>query len=85
MRGLGSTPSFMVLRALPDWAERFQQFYVRKPHGSFTQVAGVTAPFSPEHPPPIFPVQISLDDLEAILAFVAEVPAADLGAPLQFQ
>lgn len=85
MAGLGSTPSFPVLRALPDWSERFQSFYVRNPHPSFTQVTGVTAPFSPERPPPVVPITIGLEDLAAILAFVAATGAADLGAPLQFQ
>ncbi|WP_171174423.1 hypothetical protein [Ruegeria sp. HKCCD8929] len=85
MNGLGSTPSFAVLRTLPDWSDRFQQFYVLRPHGAFTQVKDVTPPFDPERPPPIVPVEITLDDLEAILAFVAITGAADLGAPLQFQ
>lgn len=85
MNGLGSTPSFAVLRSLPDWDTRFQEFYVRKPHGAFTQIEGVTPPFDAERPPPIVPVQMTLDDLDAILAFVARTPAADLGAPLQFQ
>ncbi|WP_425044121.1 hypothetical protein [Primorskyibacter sp. S87] len=85
MNGLGSTPSFAVLRTLPDWADRFQQFYVLNPHPSFTQVAEVTPPFDPSLPPPIVPVEITLDDLEAILAFVSTTGAADLGAPLQLQ
>lgn len=85
MKGLGSTPSFGVLRALPDWSVRFQQFYVRNPHPAFTQVDGVTAPFDPERPSPIYPLRITTDDLDAILAFVAALSAADLGAPLQFQ
>ncbi|GGH30949.1 hypothetical protein SAMN05444007_10594 [Cribrihabitans marinus] len=85
MNGLGSTPSFAVLRTLPDWAERFQQFYVLKPHGAFTQIEGVTPPFDIERPSPIHPVRMTLDDLEAILAFVATTSAADLGAPLQLQ
>lgn len=85
MKGLGSTPSFAVLRSLADWAERFQDFYVRNPHAAFTQVAEVTPPFDPERPPPIVPVQMTLQDLDAILAFVAATDAADLGAPLQTQ
>jgi len=85
MKGLGSTPSFAVLRSLDNWEERFEQFYVLRPHGVFTQITGVTAPF-PEHlPPPIFPLQITLDDLEAIVAFVAATEPADLGAPLVAQ
>lgn len=85
MNGLGSTPSFAVLRALPDWGDRFQQFYVLRPHGAFTQVRDVTLPFDPMRPPPIVPVEITLSDLDAILAFVAITEAADLGAALQLQ
>lgn len=85
MSGLGSTPSFAVLRAMPDWSERFETFYVLNPHPSFTQIEGITAPFAPDLPSPIVPLAITPEDLEAILAFVAVVSAADLGAPLQFQ
>lgn len=85
MNGLGSTPSFAVLRSLPDWLERFEEFFVRNPHGAFTQIIGVTPPFSPDRPPPIVPVELTLDDVEAIIAHVARTSAADLGAPLQFQ
>ncbi|MFC3616665.1 hypothetical protein ACFORG_23230 [Lutimaribacter marinistellae] len=85
MNGLGSTPSFAVLRTLPDWLERFQVFYVLAPHPAFTQVKDITQPFDPERPPPIVPVTMSLEDLEAILAYVSVVAAADLGAPLQTQ
>ena len=83
--GIGSTPSFGVLRSLGDWTARFEAFYVLKPHGAFTQVEGVTEPFSPERPPPIFPVEMTIDEVEAILAYVSEIPAADLGAPLKTQ
>ncbi len=85
MNGLGSTPSFSVLRTLPDWSERFQRFYALNPHPAFTQIDGITAPFAPERPSPIHPVHITQDELEAILAFVSVVRAADLGAPLQHQ
>ncbi|MCE8519775.1 hypothetical protein KBY30_02155 [Ruegeria pomeroyi] len=82
MKGIGSTPSFAVLRSLPDWDARFQQFYVLRPHPAFTQIPGVTAPFDAERPPPIHPVTVTIEELEAILAFVAATGAADLGAPL---
>lgn len=85
MKGLGSTPSFAVLRSLPDWTDRFEQFFVRAPHGAFTQIADVTLPFDPARPPPIVPLEMTLDDLDAIVAFVAQTKAADLGAPLQSQ
>ncbi len=85
MNGLGSTPSFAVLRTLPDWSERFQAFFALNPHPAFTQIDGLTPPFDPSRPSPIHPVEMTLDDLEAILAFVSVIDAADLGAPLQHQ
>ncbi len=85
MSGLGSTPSFAVLRTLSDWDRRFQQFYVLRPHGSFTQIEGVTEPFPANLPPPIHPLRISPADLEAILAFVSRTEPADLGQPLVSQ
>ena len=85
MNGLGSTPSFSVLRSLSDWPYRFEVFYVLNPHPSFTQIEGVTAPFDKTRPSPIAPVEMTLDDLDAILAFVAAMAPADLGAPIQHQ
>lgn len=85
MNGVGSTPSFGVLRALPNWDTRFATFHLLNPHPSFTQIENVTEPFDPTLPPPIVPLTMTLDDLEAILAYVAEIEAADLGAPVQSQ
>lgn len=82
MKGIGSTPSFAVLRALPDWDVRFQSFYALRPHPAFTQVEGITDPFDAERPSPIHPVLLTPEELEAILAFVSATGAADLGAPL---
>lgn len=83
--GIGSTPSFMVLRALPDWEERFYAFYVLNPHPAFTVVDGLTLPFPENRPSPIAPVRMTLEEVEAIVAYVAALQAADLGAPLQHQ
>jgi len=85
MNSIGSTPSFAALRAIEGWDVKFQTFYVLRPHGVFTQIDGVTEPFDPDIPSPIAPVMMSVDDLEAILAYVAQVEPADLGAPLQLQ
>lgn len=85
MSGIGSTPSFPVMKTFDDWQDRFTAFYVLKPHGAFTQIEEVTPPFDPEHPPSIAPLEMTLDDLDNILSFVASIPAADLGAPIQFQ
>ena len=85
MNGMGSTPSFAVLRTLSNWENRFEAFYALKPHGAFTQVEDVTPPFDPLRPSPIVPVEMTLDDLDAILAYVWTIKPADLGAPIQSQ
>ena len=82
---IGSSPSFYVLRSLPDWQERFEAFYVLNPHPSFTQIADVTEPFPADRPSPIVPVELTLEDLDAVLAYVSALAAADLGSPLVHQ
>jgi hypothetical protein len=84
-KSIGSTPSFAVLRTLPGWDSRFQGFYALNPHPAFTQVAEVTPPFDKTRPSPIAPVEVTLDQIEDILAFVAGVSPAELGAPVQSQ
>lgn len=80
--GIGSTPSFMALRALPDWAERFMVFYVRNPHPSFLRVKDISPAFDPARPPPIVPVEMTLTEVEAVQAYVSGLAPADLGAPI---
>ena len=81
---IGSTPSFAVMRNFSDWRARFEAFFVLNPHPSFTQVEGVTEPFAVSRPPSIVPLELTLDELDAILAFVSRIPPADLGAPIQY-
>lgn len=83
--GIGSTPSFGVLRAMDDWEDRFRAFYFLNPHPAFTQIQDVTEPFPRERPSPIAPVELTLDEVDAILAYVATIPAVDLGAPIRHQ
>lgn len=85
MSGLGSTPSFGLLRAMADWPSRFEAFYYLKPHPAFTQISGITEPFPESRPSPIAPVEMTQDELDAILAFVSALAPADLGAPLEHQ
>ncbi|MEM9576656.1 MAG: hypothetical protein AAF999_06550 [Pseudomonadota bacterium] len=85
MKGMGSTPSFALMRTFEDWETRFATFHELKPHPSFTQIDGITRAFDPARPPPIVPVTMTIGDLDAILAYVAGIAPADLGAPLQFQ
>ena len=83
--GIGSTPSFPALRALPNWAERALSFYVLNPHPAFLRVTDVSPAFDPLRPPPIVPIELTLDQVEAIQAFIAGIEPADLGAPVQMQ
>jgi hypothetical protein len=85
MTSIGSTPSFFLLRALEDWDLRFLSFYALNPHPAFTQIAEVTDPFDPARPSPIVPVEITIDELEAIVAYVSGLPPADLGPALVHQ
>lgn len=82
MQGIESTPSFATLRALADWQERFTSYYVRPPHPPFTQIETLTEPFDTMAAPTIAPLALSLDEYNDILAFVARLAPADLGAPL---
>lgn len=83
--GTGATPSFGVLRTFDDWEGRFAAFYALKPHPSFTQVEDITEPFPVDRPPALVPIDMTLDELDAVLAYVAAMPAADLGEPLVHQ
>ena len=74
-----------MLRSLGDWEERFGAFYVLNPHPAFTQIPEVTAPFPIDRPSPIAPIELSIEELEAVMAYVALLDAADLGAPLVAQ
>ncbi len=82
---IGSTPSFAVLRSFPDWENRFGAFYVLKPHAAFTQIEDLTEPFPEDRPSPIAPIELTIDELYAMIDYVAAMEAADLGAPLQHQ
>lgn len=84
MNGVGSTPSFAVLRTLGDWMVRFDEFYVLKPHPSFTQIEEVTT-FPDGRTPTIAPVVLTLEELEDITAYAASIAPADLGAPIKHQ
>ncbi len=81
--GIGSTPSFAALRSIPDWKEKFGAFFSANPHPSFTQIIDVTPSFDPARPPHIAPVVLTIQELEAIVAFATGIPPKDLGAGIQ--
>lgn len=81
--GIGSTPSFGAMKNLPNWLDRFSTFWTVNPHPSFTQIVGVTEPFDPALPPPIAPLILTPDEVEAITAFVVSMPTKDLGGAVE--
>ena len=85
MNGMGSSPSFRLMRTFSDWQNRFEAFFALKPHPAFTQVEDVTEPFPVDRPSPIAPIEVTLDEIDAIIAYVAILEPADLGAPIKSQ
>jgi len=83
MSAIGSAPSFFLLRGFANWEDRFEAFYSFNPHQSFTQVEDITEPWPEERPSPIVQMDMTLAEIDAVLAYVASLKAADLGAPLQ--
>lgn len=83
MKAIGSTPSFGVLRTFPDWLDRFRSFYALNPHPAFTAIEEVTPPFAADRPPTIVPLELTLDELDDILAYVGALAPAELGAEVE--
>ncbi len=81
MGGIGSSPSFAALRAIPDWEAKFAAFWTANPHPSFTQVEGMTQPFA--RAPHIAPVELTLQEAQAIAAYAATIAPKDLGQSVQ--
>ena len=79
MGGIGSTPSFAVLRTFDDWEARMKKFWTLRPHPSFTQIDGVTDPFPEHRPPHVHPIRLTLDELGRIIAYTRTIPPAELG------
>lgn len=76
--GISSTPSFKIMiEVLKDWEDRFQTFMARNPHPAHIRLE--TDDPRPENlPVTTHEVILSLDDIEAILAYVENM-AAQMG------
>ena len=66
--GIGSTPSFQLLARRDDYLERFETFYARRPHPVFIRVPDV--PKCSNAPVTIAEIEITVEDIEDIIAFV---------------
>lgn len=81
--GIGSTPSFAALRGRAGWSDLFRTFWTANPHPSFTQVDGYTEPFAADRPVHIAPLEMTMDEVEAIAAFVGTIEPKNLGRPVE--
>jgi mono/diheme cytochrome c family protein len=72
--GIGSTPSFQVLRTMKDWRERFESFYARRPHPVHVRVHGL--PTLTELPPNAAPFTLTIADVDHILSFAETIAPA---------
>ena len=68
MGGIGSTPSFKLLRRMQDWEERYSTFFARNPHPSFVTVEGVS--LERALPPNAAPITLTVGQVEALMAYV---------------
>lgn len=80
---IASTPSFMALRALPDWDQRFAAFFALNPHPAFLRVEGLSPPFDPSRPPSMIPIVISEAEMEDVQAYAASLAPAELGKDVE--
>jgi hypothetical protein len=70
--GIASTPSFRLLvTALPDWLERFETFYARRPHPAIVRFDGV--PPRTDNPPPVRTVDLRIEDIESLVAYAVSL------------
>ena len=72
---VGSTPSLQWIKKLPDWRDRFQTFYARRPHLAFMRVKGITPPS--KEAPYTTPVDLTQQDADDIFAFVETLPVPE--------
>ncbi len=68
MGGIGSTASFQMIAKMPDYLERFQTFYARRPHPAFLRVPGVSR--WSNLPAYATEFSITLVEVDDIIAFV---------------
>lgn len=74
--GIGSTPSFRLIRGLEDGMERFQTFYERRPHPVFVRVPDV--PKWSDADPYVTEFTVTLEAIDDLLAYAETIEKLDL-------
>ena len=75
--GIGSTPSFAALKWLSDWEHRFEVFYTLPPHPALVKILGLSEERVASLPAFVAEIELQIDDVEAILAFVRILATPD--------
>ena len=75
--GIGSTPSFAAMKWLPDWEHRFEVFYTLPPHPALVKILGLSEERVASLPAFVAEIELQIDDVEAILAFVRTLATPD--------
>ncbi len=74
--GIGSTPSFGAIKTMADWSQRFEIFFTLPPHPAVVAIQGVTEQRPESLPAFVTQITLSVDQLEDLLAFIDQLPAA---------
>ena len=81
--GIDNAPSFHAMRSFDDWHIRFSTFYAVSPHKALISVEGSGIEKIRELIT-IAPIDLQMDDVNDIVAFVHSLKPLDLGKPIQF-
>ena len=80
--GVGNAPSFHAMRAFDDWYIRFSTFYAANPHKALISVTG-SGIEKDRDMIAIAPIDMEIEDINHIVAFVHSLTPLDLGKPIQ--
>ena len=83
--GIDSTPSFGVIKSLPDWQDRFAAFWSLLPHPSVVQVDGLSLERPKGLPATTKQIFLDIDDVDGIQAYVKTLPVKDLGGGISYR
>ena len=81
--GIDNAPSFHAMRSFDDWYIRFSTFYAVSPHKALISVEG-SGIEKDRALITIAPIDLKMDDINDIVAFVHSLTPLDLGKPIQF-
>ena len=79
--GIDNAPSFHAMRSFDDWYIRFSTFYAVSPHKALISVEG-SGIEKDRALITIAPIDLKMDDINDIVAFVHSLTPLDLGKPV---